>query len=359
MATSVQKIFSTVPPRASAPIETGDHSLFQGEWMRSILPTLDQLAVSDVPVVFQGETGAGKEVLARELHSRSRRSSRPFLKLNCAAVPLELLESELFGYERGAFTGALTSKPGKFDQADGGAILLDEVGDMDIKLQAKLLHVLQDGEFQRLGGTETIRVDVRALTATHRDLREEIAAGRFREDLYYRLNVVVITVPPLRERRDEILPLARFFLEKHAVPDQPAPALGSELEAALLAYPWPGNVRELENLMRRLLVFLDARQMAQELASLPGNGYRNGNGNGATVAKPAPTEGNGYVMTLGQVERARSQAEAAAILAALDRVRWNRRKAAGLLKVDYKGLLYKMRKLGIDQPPPESHSGRE
>ena len=172
MASSIQKILSAVPVRGVASAETGDRFVFHGEWTRSILPTIDQLAASDVPVVFQGETGVGKEVLARELHSRSRRALRPFLKLNCAAVPLELLESELFGYERGAFTGALTSKPGKFDLADGGAILLDEVGNMDIKLQAKLLHVLQDGEFQRLGGTETIRVDVRALAATHRDLRQ-------------------------------------------------------------------------------------------------------------------------------------------------------------------------------------------
>ncbi|HOK46529.1 MAG TPA: sigma-54 factor interaction domain-containing protein, partial [Bryobacteraceae bacterium] len=160
----------------------------------------------DVPVVLRGETGVGKEVLAREIHARSPRAQKPLLKINCAAVPLELLESELFGYERGAFTGALKSTPGKFETADGGTILLDEIGDMDFKLQAKLLHVLQDGEFQRLGGRETIRVDVRILAATHCDLERAVQEGRFREDLFYRLNVISLAIPPLRERKDEIVP---------------------------------------------------------------------------------------------------------------------------------------------------------
>ena len=316
--------------------------------MRAISATLDQLACSDVPVVFQGETGAGKEVLARELHMRSARAARPFLKINCAAVPLELLESELFGYERGAFTGALGSKLGKFEMADGGTVLLDEVGDMDVKLQAKLLHVLQDSEFQRLGGTETIRVDVRVLTATHRDLREEISAGRFREDLYYRLNVVTVSVPPLRDRRDEILALARFFLEKHGAPGGDVPVLGEQLERALLAYAWPGNVRELENVMRRLLVFGDPVLILDELTSGSGNGRGNGH-KAARMEAGLGLEGrNGHVPTLTQVEAARTKAEATVITAALARVHWNRRKAAALLNVDYKSLLYRMKKLGID-----------
>lgn len=235
--------------------------------MRAILTALTRLAASDVPVVFQGETGVGKEVLARELHALSPRASRPFLKLNCAAVPLELLESELFGYERGAFTGALGSKPGKFELADGGTILFDEIGDMDVKLQAKLLHVLQDNEFQRLGGTETVRVDVRVVTATHCDLQRELAAGRFRKDLYYRLSVARITIPPLRERKDEVLALARHFLEKHAVSGTQIPDVTPALERALLAYDWPGNVRELENVIRRFLVFGDEELLIQELAA--------------------------------------------------------------------------------------------
>ena len=358
MATTVQKVLSTVPKMGAAHHALGGRFLFFGEWLRSTLDTIDQLAASDVPVVFQGETGVGKEVLARELHSRSWRAARPFLKLNCAAVPLELLESELFGYERGAFTGALSSKLGKFDLADGGVLLLDEVGDMDIKLQAKLLHVLQDGEFQRLGGTETIRVDVRALTATHRDLREEIAAGRFREDLFYRLNVVTVTVPPLRERGDEILPLAKFFLEKHGTSGQPRPELNDEVKAALLAYRWPGNVRELENLMRRFLVFPDGLQLTRELASAPVNGHGNGVGKAAAMSHSTPAS-EGRLPTLSQMERERNQAETETILAALNRVRWNRRSAAGLLNVGYKGLLYRMRKLGIDKVQAGHLPGRE
>jgi len=319
------------------------------------VPALEQLAASDVPVVFQGETGTGKEVLARELHLRSRRAGRPFLKLNCAAVPLELLESELFGYEKGAFTGALNSKPGKFDQADGGTILLDEVGDMDIKLQAKLLHVLQDKQFQRLGGTETIQVDVRILAATHRDLRAEIEAGRFREDLYYRLNVVTIHVPPLRDRRDEILPLARFFLARHAEPGQPVPSLSSELEEALLGYQWPGNIRELENLMRRFLVFPESERLAAELRNGCGNGYKRKNTNHFGTHSPLL---GAELPTLSQLEEERNRAEACAIQKALEAARWNRRKAAALLNIEYKAFLYRMKKLGIDKFPP-AESGQQ
>jgi two-component system response regulator AtoC len=334
--------------------------LFSGAQARSIQATLKQLAASDVPVVLQGETGVGKEVLAREIHALSQRAPRPFLKLNCAAVPLELLESELFGYERGAFTGASGSKPGKFELADGGTILLDEVGDMDVKLQAKLLHVLQDNEFQRLGGTETIRVNVRVLTATHRDLRKEIAAGRFREDLYFRLNVVTISVPPLRERRDEILPLAKFFLEKHATPETPAPELSPEMRTALLAYDWPGNVRELENVMRKLLVFGDPGLVLVQLDEEAANGHTNGREISSCVEELSLGGDNGGPLaTLTQVNRARDKAEVAAILAALSRSRWNRKEAAALLNVDYKGLLYRMRKLGLDGNRRDTPLGKE
>src|SRR6185503_15441552 len=170
-----------------------------------------QIGWSEAPILVQGETGSGKEVIARELHANSPRSKKIFLKLSCAALPSELVESELFGYERGAFTGAFQKKPGMFELADGGTLLLDEIGDMDFKLQAKLLQVLQDQEFQRLGGKETIHVDVRVIAATHCDLERAISEGRFREDLYYRLNVVTIRVPPLRERQEDILPLAEFL----------------------------------------------------------------------------------------------------------------------------------------------------
>ena len=213
---------------------------------------------SRAPVLIQGETGVGKEVLARQLHAYSPRAKRRMLKLNCAALPSELVESELFGYERGAFTGAFQKKPGMFELADGGTILLDEIGDMDFKLQAKLLQVLQDSEFQRLGGKDTIRVDVRVIAATHCDLEKRIADDRFREDLYYRLNVVSLSVPPLRERKDDIIALADFFIRKHAEPGTAIAKIPPRLQELFLEYHWPGNVRELENLVRRFLIFPDA-----------------------------------------------------------------------------------------------------
>jgi transcriptional regulator with GAF, ATPase, and Fis domain len=354
MSKAFSKRLSAVPVREKVSwlvCEPHDGPLFRGAQVESIRAALKMLAVSDVPVVFQGETGTGKEVLARELHALSPRASMPFLKLNCAAVPLDLLESELFGYERGAFTGAIGCKPGKFEMADGGTILLDEIGDMDIALQAKLLHVLQDKEFQRLGATETIRVDVRVLTATHRDLRKEIAAGRFREDLYYRLNVVTIQVPPLRDRKEEILPLAEFFLDKHGLPGAPRPVLVPELTAALLAHNWPGNVRELENVVRRFLVFGDAAAVIQELQTRPGDGqnHRRRAGDSAADGNTAGWNGAPPPPTLTRVEHEHRKVETDAILSALTHSQWNRRKAAALLNVDYKGLLYRMKKLGLNR----------
>jgi len=322
-------------PARIAPLEA------ENPTMRSIAQALDRIALSDVPVVLRGETGVGKEVLAREIHARSPRAQKPLLKINCAAVPLELLESELFGYERGAFTGALKSTPGKFETADGGTILLDEIGDMDFKLQAKLLHVLQDGEFQRLGGRETIRVDVRILAATHCDLERAVQEGRFREDLFYRLNVISLAIPPLRERKDEIVPLARLFLEKHAAHGEPPPELTPRLKEALMAYHWPGNIRELENMMRKYLVFREPDAVAEELWQKV---------HLATVV-PAATgqrKGGRYrASPLDEVEKARNLEEARTILQTLNETQWNRRRAAEMLNIDYKGLLYRMKKLRI------------
>src|SRR5947209_7213413 len=204
--------------------------------MHEIRQILKDVAPSDAPVLIRGETGAGKEVIARELHALSLRSRKSFLKLNCAALPSELVESELFGYERGAFTGAFQRKPGMFELADGGTILLDEIGDMDFKLQAKLLQVLQDHEFQRIGGKETIRVDVRVMAATHRDLEQAITDRTFREDLYYRLNVINLLLPPLRERSDEIVPLAEFLLKKHARPGTAPLPIAPALHQALMLH---------------------------------------------------------------------------------------------------------------------------
>jgi len=264
------------------------------------------------------------------------------------------VESELFGYERGAFTGAFQKKPGMFEMADGGTILLDEIGDMDFKLQAKLLQVLQDQEFQRLGGKETIRVDVRVIAATHCDLDQAIADGRFREDLYYRLNVVTIRVPPLRERQDEVVPLAEFLLRKHARPGTAPLPITPALHQALITHHWPGNIRELENVMRKYLVVRDAetiigdlrerilRKASPALAPQAAKVRAAGAAAGADYDEPVSTP------ILKQVNRAKEQAETDAIMAALHSTRWNRKQAAQILNIDYKALLYKMKKLSIE-----------
>jgi two-component system response regulator AtoC len=243
----------------------GTGFLYLHRHMKAIKESLKRLGPWNVPVVLLGESGVGKEVVARELHRLSPRVQKPLIKINCCALPSELLESELFGYEKGAFTGAFRTKPGKFELADGGTILLDEIGDMDLKLQAKLLQVLQDGEFQRLGGRNSVRVDVRVLVATHHNLQKAVKEGYLREDLYYRLDVVSISIPPLRERKEEIIPLAQHFLQKHKQPDAEVPELPLGLRHALVAHHWPGNIRELENVIRRYLVFRDPQMLISEL----------------------------------------------------------------------------------------------
>jgi two-component system response regulator AtoC len=319
--------------------------------MKNVMDAVRQAAAWDVPVVFQGESGVGKEVLARSLHTASPRAKKPFVKLNCAALPSELLESELFGYERGAFTGAFKSTPGKFEAAEGGTLLLDEIGDMDLKLQAKLLHVLQDWEFYRLGGKDPVRVNVRVIAATHRDLEKAVRENRFREDLYYRLNVVSIRIPPLRQRKDEILPLIEFFLEKHGVHGLEAPQITPLLKQALLAHEWPGNVRELENVARKLLVFGDPDLVAEELMEKARQGESR---TIRQLARAVNGDLSGKVIETDlfdweRVDRHRRKVEADAILEALRAARWNRKKAAALLNIEYKGLLYKMKKLGIER----------
>src|SRR5580700_1990461 len=250
------------PPRNTAPVT----KLFLGRnpQMKEIQTLIGQIGWFEPPVLIQGETGSGKEVVARELHAQSPRAHKSFLKLNCAALPTELVESELFGYERGAFTGAFQKKSGMFEAADGGTILLDEIGDMDVRLQAKLLQVLQDREFQRIGGKDVIKVDVRVMAATHRDLLKAIVDRSFREDLYYRLNVINLELPPLRDRSEDILPLAEYLLKKHAVAGKGI-SISGDLKHSLMAYSWPGNVRELENVMRRLIILRDPKRIGREL----------------------------------------------------------------------------------------------
>src|SRR5579862_6735411 len=252
---------------APSPVAAPTNGAFQANnpRMREIQALIGRVGWSEAPVLIQGETGSGKEVLARELHASSPRARKPFLKLNCAALPSELVESELFGYERGAFTGAFQRKSGMFENADGGTLLLDEIGDMDFRLQSKLLQVLQDSSFQRIGGKEMVKVDVRVMAATHRDLEKAIVNQSFREDLYYRLNVINIHLPPLRERKEDVVSLAEFLLKKHGAKGEPVAPISLELKHAMMTYHWPGNVRELENCVRKLLIFRETELLAQEL----------------------------------------------------------------------------------------------
>lgn len=341
-------------PVAPAPVSMARTKVFFGtsEPMQEIQSLIGHVGWSEAPVLIQGETGSGKEVLARELHANSPRANKIFLKLNCAALPSELVESELFGYERGAFTGAFQKKIGMFEAADGGTILLDEIGDMDIRLQAKLLQVLQDREFQRIGGKEVIKVDVRVMAATHRDLEKAMVDRSFREDLYYRLNVINLVLPSLRERKEDTIPLAEYLLRKHAVAGKGV-SITNELKHELLAYHWPGNVRELENVMRKLIVLRDPGLIARELRGktsrkLAQTATTIGSGSMAEPVEARLAGATEPVPILEQVTKAKQQAEIEAILAALHSTRWNRKQAAVLLKIDYKALLYKMKKLGVE-----------
>jgi len=362
------------PPPEPAPANGNKQILFgTSPQMRELQAMIGQIGWSEAPVLIQGETGTGKEVLARELHARSPRAKKPILKLNCVALPSELVESELFGYERGAFTGAFEKRPGMFALADGGTILLDEIGDMDFKLQAKLLQVLQDQEFQRLGGKYTIKVDVRVIAATHRNLEKAIAGGTFREDLYYRLNVINLRIPPLRERREDIAPMAEFLLRKHTPPNAPAFPIPPGLKELFQQYHWPGNVRELENMIRKFLVLRDARLIEQDLRQKLQVPAVNGSGATAAASPPAaeiavasssvapPNGGFGGALpgagpVLEQVARANREAERSAIVGALRSTNWNRKQAALLLQIEYKALLYKMKRLAIKKEKGTSRS---
>ena len=333
------------PPAPPPPTGTSGKNIFYGQnaQMMELQTLLPQIGWSEAPALILGETGSGKEVLARELHNLSGRSKKAFLKVNCAALPSELVESELFGYERGAFTGAFQKKPGLFELADGGTIFLDEIGDMDFKLQAKLLQVLQDSQFQRLGGKETVQVDVRVIAATHKDLDRAMVENTFRSDLYYRLAVINLRIPPLRDRKEDIPQLASFLLQKHAssAPTAPAP-LSPALIEAMTNYEWPGNIRELENIIRKFVIFRHPEMIIRELRA------RAARQRTAERVQVAPGTAEGARTILEQVTKAKNEAETAAIVAALDSTHWNRKQAAKLLKVDYKALLYKMKKLGID-----------
>jgi two-component system, NtrC family, response regulator AtoC len=315
--------------------------------MKKIRSQAALVANVDIPVLLLGESGTGKEVLARLIHKLSPRAHRTFLKVNCAAVPADLLESELFGYEAGAFTGANHAKPGKFELCNKGTILLDEIGEMPPLLQAKLLHVLQDQTFSRLGSRNVIKVDVRILAATNINIPEAIATKRLREDLYYRLNAFTLSLPPLRDRKEEIPILLKHFMsrmsESYARPPLP---LGPALMEACLRHTWPGNLRELSNFIKRYLVLGDEQLATSELQPRPDSGGGNQMDPAGRTAV-AGAEGPGGLKSLART--AKDGAEAEAIARALEETNWNRKQAAAILKISYKALLYKIRQYGIAQ----------
>jgi transcriptional regulator with GAF, ATPase, and Fis domain len=316
--------------------------------MRKIRKQVSLVANVDIPVLLLGESGSGKEVVAQLIHSLSTRAHRTFMKVNCAALPADLLESELFGYEPGAFTGATRSKPGKFELCNKGTILLDEIGEMPATLQAKLLHVLQDQQFSRLGGRSSIKVDVRILAATNIDIQQALAARKLREDLYYRLNAFTVKIPPLRERREEIPLLLRHFMHRLSERFGRAPlTLSATLQEACLQYSWPGNLRELGNFVKRYIVLGDDGLAISEL--------RAGTASVVPIAAPsrpqAPaSERSGDLKSL--VRGLKDEAEMHAISRALEQTNWKRKEAAELLNISYKALLYKVRQYGIDPSKP-------
>src|SRR6266404_5821014 len=343
--------------------------------MLSIWDMVDRVAETDVPVLIRGESGVGKEGIARTLHERSPRRGKPFVKINCAALPSELLESELFGHERGAFTGATSEKPGKFELADKGTIFLDEIGEMHPALQAKLLQVLQDEEYYRVGGKRPLRADARVVVATNRVLEEEIARGNFREDLYYRLNVVSVHVPPLRDRKEDVPHLIEHFRRKYGSKyKQGAMEFSPDVTRRLFEYDYPGNVRELENLVRRLVVLRDERFVLDELRAGQARrpalqpALQAGSAGGALPpanqgqprydphpsqppAPVVPMLGSAETVSLKEIARqAALRAEREAISAMLARTNWNKRKAAARLQISYKALLYKIKDCGLTDP---------
>ena len=306
---------------------------------RRLVDLARRVALSDCTVLVVGESGTGKEVLARYIHRRSPRAGRPFVAVNCAAIPENMLEAMLFGYERGSFTGAHAAHPGKFEQAQAGTLLLDEVTEMPLGLQAKLLRVLQEREVERLGGRMPVSLDVRVIATTNRRLREDVAAGRFREDLYYRLNVFPLAIAPLRLRRDDVLPLAMQLLTARCRPGEPIPALSAEAAHLLLIYPWPGNVRELDNLLQRALILVNGPVIRPEHIQFE-------------LANEVPQPAAAGEAT-GSLAGSLVQAERDLILDALRNHQGSRREAAEHLGISPRTLRYKLARLreaGVDVP---------
>jgi two-component system response regulator AtoC len=314
--------------------------------IKNIKELLKVVANTALSVIIYGETGVGKEVIARELHRLSDRKKKRFVKVNCAALPSELLESELFGYEKGAFTGATRFKPGKFEIASDGVIFLDEIGDIPLPLQAKLLHVLQSGEFSRLGGQD-VKVNTWVITATNHDLAQDLNTGRFREDLYYRLNIIKIDVPPLRERKEDIPVLVDFYVKKYCSELNIAedPAIDSEMMDLFVQYDWPGNVRELSNTIKRLMVLGDRESILQRMFPEPESNRPELD---SSESVEALNQGYSEIIPLKLLKaRAAQYFERKVIDHALNITGGNKVKAAKMLNISYKALFYKMKDVGL------------
>jgi two-component system response regulator AtoC len=318
--------------------------------MTELFRIIDKVADTPSTVLITGESGTGKELVATALHDGSSRREKPLIKINCAAIPKDLMESEMFGYERGAFTGAVTSKPGRFELADGGTLFLDEIGEVPLEMQVKLLRVLQESEFERVGGIKTTKVDVRLIAATNRDLLQEIEANRFRKDLFYRLNVVPVHLSPLRERQSDVPMLATHFIEKYNKRlNKKIEGITDEALACLQVYPWPGNIRELENLMERVLLFADGPRI--EVTDLPAPvraGTAPVSASAGTTPKPGETPLKDFL------RQKQAEIEKIFIVQALAKTEGNVTRAARLLQISRKSLQTKMKEFGLrDESPTE------
>jgi DNA-binding NtrC family response regulator len=351
----VQKALATFElARKTAPspakVEPGRgkyHLVGQSQAITQVYQIIDKVADTPSTVLITGESGTGKELIAKALHENSARREGPFIKINCAAIPKTLMESELFGYEKGAFTGAVGSKPGRFELADKGTLFLDEIGEVPVEMQVKLLRVLQESEFERVGGIKTIKVDVRLIAATNRDLQKEIAAANFREDLYYRLNVVPIHIPPLRERREDIAMLVDHFVKKfNDRLKKNIEGLDPEALDRLVGHNWPGNIRELENVLERTILFCEgprirASDLPADVGVTPGSGP-------IVVGVPGeersiPTDGSLKDIVRAETERV----ERELIVRALEETGGNVTQAARKLKISRKSLQNKMKEFGL------------
>ncbi|MBU2550723.1 MAG: sigma-54 dependent transcriptional regulator [Proteobacteria bacterium] len=329
-----------LPPAGPVPGRF-DHIVGQSQAIRSVFRLVEKVADTDSTVMIYGESGTGKELIARALHQHSRRRDMPLIPVNCGAIPEELLESELFGHEKGAFTSAIRMRIGRFEMASGGTIFLDEIADMSPKLQVKILRVLQEQQFERIGGSKTINVDIRVITATNKNLRQAMEHGRFREDLFYRLNVIPMTVPPLRERQADIPLLIEHFLHQfHLNKGSRAKSIDHETMARLMAYPWPGNIRELENLVERMVILAENETLT--VVDLPARIRE-------AVAAPgqAPVEIPEEGIDFNQVV---SDFEDQLLLQALEKAGWVKNKAANLLKLNRTTLVEKLKKKKINPP---------